>query len=129
MRELGDESLTGEAFRHSADQGDGLVGQFVLPRFAGEVEIPGQTFEEKIGKGLGFGQALLEGLAPLGAHKRVGVMFRREKDKLEFPAILQTGQGIFQGAPGCLATGVVAVIAADHLGGGAKQQMHMIASG
>ncbi|MNH08149.1 hypothetical protein D3C79_675570 [compost metagenome] len=127
--EPGDQPLAGEAFRHAADQLGGLVGHLKLARLAGEGCIPSETLEHEVGERLSLIQQGLEALLTDLAHQGVRILSIRQEHELEFAPVLQMREGIIQCPPGRLTTGFVTVVAADHLGRGAKQGVDMVAGG
>ncbi len=125
--EAGDQPFAGKPFRNAANKLGGLVGHFELACLTGERRIATETLEHEVGERLGFIEQGFEALLADLAYQRVGIFAIGQEHELQLAAILQMREGIIQRAPGGFTTGVVTIVAADDLGGGAKQGVDMVA--
>ena len=92
---------------------------------AGQVAALGQFAQQEVGQRHGLGDLAVELFLAEFADVAVRVMFLRQEDEGEALVVGQGFQRIFQGAPGGLAAGVVAVEAEDDAVDLAQQFGHM----
>ena len=73
--------------------------------------------------------ACAEGVGPLAAHQGVRVFAVWQEQEARAAPVLQIGQGRFQGAPGGVTAGLVAVEAEQHAGHQAEQALEVFFAG
>ena len=89
-----------------------------------------ELLEEVVGQRLGvLVDAGAEGIGALAAYQGVRVFAFGQEQEARAAAVLQVGQGGFQGAPGRLAPGGVAVEAEQHAGHQAEQALEVLLAG
>ena len=111
------------------DVGAGQADQAGAAVQGGHVHLLLELAEQELGQGLGPLHALAEFLLADLAHQAVRVFALGQEQEAGLATVAQQGQGGFQGFPGGVAAGAVAVEAEDHLGGAAEQLFQVIGGG
>ncbi len=107
------------------EQGLGFVDQSCLAFGAGQVATLGEFLEEEVGQRHGLGDQTVEFRLAEFPDEAVRVVFGGQEDEADLLVVGQRFQGVFQGAPGGLAAGVVAIEGEDDAVDLAQQFLHM----